>query len=99
MSKIPVFFKPLLWSYKFSEISLKEDIERIIINTINYGDWIHWQWIINYYGRNKVKKIIENTPSSEFRQRAFKLILLLLRIKKIKYASRGVKIKTAKNIL
>jgi hypothetical protein len=42
----------------------------------------------------EVKKNIENTPASEFRKRALKLACLLLNIKLIKYASRGVKIKT-----
>ena len=97
-SKIPLFFKPLFWSYKFSEIDLEEDIERIIINVVNYGNWQHWQWIFKYYGKQKVKKIIESTPESEFRKRSFRLISLLLNIKKMKYASRGIKIKAEKNI-
>lgn len=98
-TKLPKDFKPLLWSYKFSRIDPEEDIERIIINTVNYGNWRHWQWIINYYGEKRVKKIIENTPKSEFRERALKLISLLLKIQKMKYASRGIKIRTEKNIL
>ena len=51
----------------------------------------------DYYGTEEVKKIIENMPASEFRQRVLRLMCLLLKIKKIKYASRGVKITTKKN--
>jgi len=96
--KMPSFFKPVLWSYNFSKINPDQNPERIIINTINYGDWRHWQWIADYYGKNKLKKIIENTPASEFRQGSLRLISLLLGIKKMKYASRGIKIKAKKNI-
>ena len=97
-TKLPQNFKDLLWSYNFSKIDLEEDKERIIINTINYGDWLHWQWVFNYYGTKEVKEIIENTPASEFRKRALKLVCLLLNIKLIKYASRGVKIKAEASV-
>jgi len=97
-AKLPESFRPLLWSYRFSEIDPKENAVRIIINTINYGNWKHWQWILNYYGPTEVKKIIENAPASEFRPSALKLICLLLKIKKIKYATRSDKIRAEKNI-
>lgn len=95
--KIPSFFKPLFWSYDFSKINLKEDKKNIIINTLNRGNWQHWQWIFKTFGKNKVKKTIENTPASEFRDRALKLICLLLGIKKIKYASRSAYVKAKKS--
>ncbi|PIV10489.1 MAG: hypothetical protein COS49_00185 [Candidatus Portnoybacteria bacterium CG03_land_8_20_14_0_80_41_10] len=98
-NKIPKSFRYLLWSYNFSKIDPEEDAERIIINTINYGNWEHWQWLVGYYGERGLKEIIENTPASEFRKRALKLISLLLDIKSIKYASRGAKIRAEKNIL
>ena len=98
-TKLPKDFEPILWSYNFSRIDTEEDRERIIINTINYGNWEHWQWLIKYYGEERVKKIIENIPASEFRKRALKLILLFLQIKKMKYASRGDKIRAKKNFL
>ena len=97
-NKLPDFFKPLFWSYDFSKINLQDDRERIVINTINYGDWEHWQWLIKYYGKAEIQKIIRNSPASEFRKRAFKLISLLLKIKKTKYESRGVKIAAERNI-
>lgn len=96
--QLPLSFKPLLWSYKFSLIDPARDKQRIIINTINYGDWEHWQWILRHYGTTEVRKIIENVPASEFRPRALKLLCLLLNIKNIKYATRGAKIRAEKNI-
>lgn len=96
--RLPQFFSPLLWAYDFSSIDLERDKKRIIINTINYGQWKHWQWIVSYYGMEEVRQIIENTPISEFRPRALKLASILLGIKSLKYASRSDKLKKAKNL-
>jgi len=97
-AKLPESFRYLLWSYRFSEIDPEEDKERIIVNTVNYGNWEHWRWIVNYYGISEVKKIIENMPASEFRPRVLRLINLLLKINRMKYATRSAKIRAAKNI-
>jgi hypothetical protein len=96
--RLPEFFSPLLWAYDFSSIDVERDKRRIIINTINYGQWKHWQWIVSYYGDKEIKQFIENTPISEFRPRALKLISILLGVKKFKYASRSDKLKKAKNL-
>jgi hypothetical protein len=95
--KLPPFFKPLFWSYKFSSINAERDKRRIIINTINYGRWVHWIWLIKYYGKKEIKKIIKEIPKTEFREPALKLISLLLGIKKLKYASRSAYISSKKN--
>lgn len=96
--KLPESFRYLLWSYRFPDIDPEDDKERIIINTINYGNWEHWRWITDYYGISEVKRVIEDTPASEFRPRVLKLISLLLKIKKIRYATRSAKIRAAKGI-
>ncbi|MBU2472793.1 hypothetical protein KKE74_02050 [Patescibacteria group bacterium] len=98
MRKLPQNFKYLLWSYDFSKIEPDRDQERIIINTINYGNWEHWKWIVKYYGKQKIKGIIREIPASEFRKRALKLISLILGIKEMKYATRGIKIRAEKNL-
>lgn len=96
--QLPSFFKPIFWSYKFSSINPEKNSKRIIIDTINYGSWEHWLWVVNFYGKMKLKKIIEITPKTEFRKPALKLISLLLGIKKMKYESRSHYIKIQKNI-
>lgn len=97
-TRLPEFFRPIFWSYNFSKINPSKNKERIIVNTINYGNWEHWQWLFKYYGVKKIKETIEEIPASEFRQRVLKLIYLLLKIKKIKYATRGAKIRAEKSI-
>ena len=94
-TKLPEEFRHLMWSYEFSKIDVDEHKERIIINTINYGQWSHWQWIFHYYGKQQLKNIIQEIPESEFRNyRALRLISLILGIKKIRYANRSDKIRT-----
>ena len=92
-TKLPEDFRPLMWGYDFNKIDPELNIDRIVVNTVNYGFWEHWQWIANYYGKERIKKLIENLPASEFQKRALKLAMLLFNIKKMKYASRGDKIK------
>ena len=87
--KLPKDFKPLLWSYKFSEIDPERDKQTIIVNVVNYGNWRQWQWIIKTYGRKEVKRLLVNTPMSVFFQRPLNLISLLLGIRKFKYACRS----------
>lgn len=97
-AKLPKDFKPLLWSYNFAKIDAEKHKKEIIINSINYGDWRHWQWLIKTYGRGEVKKTIINIPSTAFFSRPLTLISLLLGIKKMKYASRSDYIKAQENL-
>ena len=94
--KLPEDFKPLMWSYDFSKVDPDKDKETIIINTINYGFWKQWKWLFNYYGRKKLRKTILNLAASEFYKEPFKIMALLLNIQKMKYATRGDKIREAK---
>lgn len=96
-SKLPESFRYLMWSYKFEEIDPEEDAERIIVNSVNYGLWEHWQWLAHYYGRERLGKIIVNLPASEFQPGALWLISLLLGIKKMHYATRSDKIKATRS--
>jgi len=95
---LPKFFKPLFWYCDFLKLDLQENKEEIMIQTINCGDWQHWQWLFGYYGAEETKKIIKNIPFSAFRKRVLKLIFLILKINKLKYASRSDRIKAQKNI-
>lgn len=97
-TKLPRDFKYLFWSYDFSSVDPKKDKERIIVNIINYGQRRHWKWLIRTYGKENLRRTIENIPMTEFRKRALRLISLLLNIKEFKYVSRSDKIKAKKSI-
>lgn len=70
----------------------------IVVQTINYGEWQHWQWIVRAYGKSQIKKIIELIPISEFRPGALVLAKLFFGIQKMKYASRSAYIEHQKNL-
>ena len=95
--KLPISFKPLFWSYRFSEIDPKEHKRTIIVNVLNYGDLYQWQWLIKTYGAKELKKDIESMPASEFRKPVVILLSLLLGIK-FKYVSQNAKIRAEKGI-
>ena len=88
-SKLPLFFKPILWSYSFNSIDTERDKKTIIINAINYGSLKHWRWIIKNYGKRNVKEILMKVPSTEIRSRVIPLVSLLFSINKFNYAPRG----------
>ena len=43
--RLPRFFKPLFWGYKFSSIDPIESKELIIVNSLNYGDLKQRKWL------------------------------------------------------
>jgi hypothetical protein len=99
VKELPEDFKTVMWGYDFDKIDSEEDKELIIINTLNYGNWRQWKWLVENYGFLELKTIIENTPRSEFRNyRALSLISLILGIKKMKYENRGIKIQAKGDI-
>lgn len=96
--KLPKDFRFLMWGYDFNKIDPGKMRDRIIVNTLNYGNWRQWKWLADYYGRQQLKKIIQEIPKSEFRNyRALHLISLILGIQKMKYENRSVKIQAARN--
>mgnify|MGYP001580488721 CR=1 FL=1 len=88
-NSLPLNLKPIFWSYNFTALEPEKDKQRIVINIINYGKWQDWQWLLKQYGKDEVKKTIERIPVTEFRDRALKLISLLLLIEKFNNAPRS----------
>lgn len=88
---LPVSFKPLFWSYNFSEINPQKESKTVVIQTINYGDLDHWKWIIDYYGKSIVKKTLMDLPATEIKPRTRRLLSLIFNLKRFNYALRSVK--------
>jgi len=87
--RLPDLFKPLLWSYNFSEIDPEKNKKTIIVNAINYGDLRHWRWLVKFYGKEAVRQALISVPASEMRPRARKLASLLFSIILFNNAPRG----------
>ncbi len=85
----PDYFKPILWSYDFSALDVENDKHTIILATINYGKWRHWQWVANTYGKDVVAAIIADTPETALRRPALLLATLLFGVTTTNHAPRG----------
>ena len=85
---LPVFFKPLFWSYRFDSLDPKKNKKTIIINSINYGNLKHWQWLNSCYGKEVIREIMAKVPATELKKRSARLAQLLFNIK-LNYAPRG----------
>lgn len=42
----------------------------IILNAINYGDFKHWQWIAQFYGKREIVRVVSEAPVDQIRKRA-----------------------------
>ena len=89
--KIPDSFKPLLWSYDFSKVDVDRDKKAIVIAALNYGDLNQWRWVAAYYGKKAIRRIIEEVPATEFRDRIRPLIALMFGVQHFNYAPRGTR--------
>ncbi len=96
-SKLPEFLRPYLWSYKFSSLNPLKHKNIIVLQLLNYGRLREWRWLKKTYGEREIRKIIKETPLSGFNFRTLKLILLLFKAKKPKYASRSIRFKSKKD--
>ncbi len=98
-SKLPSYFKSVLWSYDFSGMDPDEHRRTIIVNTINHGMWKHWEWVFDYYGKEDLREFIKDIPKSEFRKTAIKLFCLLLglTLDDLRYETRSAYIQSQKS--
>ncbi len=88
-NKLPLFFKPILWSYNFYSMDIQKNKKTIIINAINYGDLKHWRWIIKNYGKENIKETLMNVYFTEIRLKVVPLISIIFSIDKFNHASRS----------
>lgn len=96
-NKRPDFHQFFWWIKNPNAIDLDDNKRDVILQMINYGGWQHWQWLVDHYGREGVKKAILEIPESAFMPRVLKLIKLLFGIKKLRYASRSDYIRAKTN--
>ncbi len=86
---LPDFFKHLFWSQDFKKLDLINEKKTIVINTINYGDLNHWNWIKNFYGSEVIKKTLSEVSASEIRDRVKPLVKLAFSISEFNHAQRS----------
>lgn len=62
--QIPDIFKPILWSYDFEKIDPDKIKKTIIKQAFNYGNFEHWRWIKNFYGKDQIISVLKETPDA-----------------------------------
>lgn len=72
MNPLPIIFKPILWAYDFEKC--------------DYGTLEHWRWVRNFYGDEKIRKVLENTPATEVKPKTRPLIEAIFNFSKWNYA-------------
>lgn len=72
MVKLPEIFRSVLWSYDFDKCDPEKMKNTIITNSVNYGDFSHWQWIRSFYGDKAINDQLHKMPMS-FREPVRKL--------------------------
>ena len=77
-TKIPVYFKPILWPYDFEKLDSQRNERDIVINAINYGNLVHWFWILKRYGRVEIARVIRGSRPAELRPGALRLAEIIL---------------------
>lgn len=77
-TNIPDYFKPILWSYDFKKLDSQRNERDIVINTINYGDLVHWHWILKRYGKPEIARVVGNSRPTELRPGAHRLAKIML---------------------
>ncbi len=87
--RLPLFFKPLFWSYSFDSLDLEKHKKTIILNTINYGNLEHWRWIIGFYGKDIIRNLLATLPVTELRLQVRKLVGIIFELNDFNYAPRG----------
>lgn len=82
---LPEMFRPLLWSLRWEEIDVEEDKEDIILAAVNEGRLDHWRWLIQAYGKEEIKRVLERRLVTEIHPESLNLAKLIFGVSKLRY--------------
>ena len=85
----PETLRLLFWSYDFSRIDLERHRKTIIVQVLNYGTFSQWRWLIETYGRDAVRAVLQQIPATEIKPRTRRLASLVFDVARFNYAPRG----------
>ena len=87
--EIPPFVRPLLWSYDVARMDAERDRAVIIAGIVNYGDLIHWQWMIRRYGKIGVREALMGLSAGALRAPAGRLAKIVFGMENFSYVPRS----------
>lgn len=84
--QLPLMFRPLLWWTKWSDIDVEQDKEDIVISAINEGTLSHWRWLLETYGKEAIRKILQRRLDSEFHPESRNLAKIIFSVSGFRHA-------------
>ena len=84
--QMPLSFKPLLWSLRWDDIDIERDKEDIILNIINEGTLEQWRWLIDTYGKEMIRRILEGRLETEFHPESLRLAKIVFLLSSLRHA-------------
>ena len=86
---LPEIFRPLLWWVKWEDVNTEEDKEDIIVSAVNEGTLRHWRWLVDTYGKEAIRKILEKRWATEFHPESRNLAKVIFSVVGFQHAPRG----------
>ena len=85
---IPESIRPLLWSLNWNKHDVDKDKTDIIMAVVNEGTLEQWQWLVDTYGKDKIRGLLQERMMSEFHPESLKLAKLVFNVNNL-HASRS----------
>ncbi len=86
---LPLFFKPILWSYVFEKCDPQKMKKTIITQALSYGSFKHWDWIRSFYGDEEIKNVLASIPATTIRLKTQNLIEVIFNFNNWNHAPRS----------
>ena len=85
----PEIFRPLLWGLRWSDVDVEHDKEDIIINSVNEGTLAHWRWLMQTYGKETIRAILEHRLETEFHPESRNLAKVMFGVSNFQHARKS----------
>ena len=86
VKKLPLTFKPLLWSLRWRDLDVQKDKEDIIVNVVNDGTLEQWRWLIATYGKETIRSVLRRRLITEFHPESRRLASVVFDVRDFRHA-------------
>ena len=80
IGSLPLSLKPLLWGLKWDDLNIEEDIQDIVSSVVNEGTLDQWRWLVETYGEEKIRQVLQNRLATEFHPESRRLAQLIFSV-------------------
>ena len=87
---LPLSLRPLVWGLKWDELNINDDKEDIVLGVINGGTVQDWQWLRTTYGKDAIRRVLENRLSSEIYPESQNLAKIFFSVNSFRHARKSV---------